>query len=67
MTEDDIKYYIECGAGSNGNNANKKLPYGSKDKFVEDDLESDNDPPLDISSIDDDDFIEPFDINTLFD
>ena len=69
LTEDDIKYFVECNAGSNGNNPNKKLPYGGKEKFIdEDDPESDEeDLPLDITSIDDDDFIEPFDINSFFD
>ncbi len=65
LTDDDIKQYEDSYLGSSGHNPFKKLPYERTDKFIDEDDDIDEDQYFDYTS-DDDDFIEPFDINRLF-
>lgn len=61
LTDDDVKYLDDSHIGSSGNNPFRKLPYSSKDKFVEDLKEEDD--SIDYTDLDNDDPEEPFDMN----
>lgn len=61
LTDDEIKQYEDSNIGSSGHNPFRKLPSSFKDTLDEEDDQEDN--SIDFTSLDDDDFEEPFDMN----